>query len=399
MAQVHIIRHNPSAVFCETVEVILIEEDGSIARLVEPSGNVGTQYPQDVGSQWFGTIQNLNVGLAVASARWSDVYKTDVMWTTPGPDRQTCEARRDAYNAIYSTMINAVTSSPINSNRMARFTHPEGFPDPNALFEVQIKAALGANVTVGGGKIAYGTWTDHQPSGASVMHQRDGQTVTTLGLDLVQETMFVLVEKYEKHFAEQGIDFKTQIVWLETLIAVDDAPDRMWERVNTVRKVIADYFGDQRPAGLIYSVSRIPNLDGIVELQPRLVTGTVEIVRSGEIENGHSTWVAIKRPGITEVMISGVGGDNAGAILDTIDTRIRAAGGNGLHVDGVFNSAYLVGSADSVANRAALDEFNKQFSAYYEGVAPAGRTAQFIHGFMDEGHRYGISSRAIFATA
>ena len=31
--------------------------------------------------------------------------------------------------------FNAVTGVPLRSNRMARFTHPEGFPDPAALFE------------------------------------------------------------------------------------------------------------------------------------------------------------------------------------------------------------------------------------------------------------------------
>jgi hypothetical protein len=35
-------------------------------RIVEPSGSVGTQYPKEVGSQWLGTIENLNAGLAQA---------------------------------------------------------------------------------------------------------------------------------------------------------------------------------------------------------------------------------------------------------------------------------------------------------------------------------------------
>jgi enamine deaminase RidA (YjgF/YER057c/UK114 family) len=386
-------------VFCGTAEVVIMENDGSIVRLVEPSGNVGTQYAQDIGSQWFGTLQNLSAGLALAGARWSDIYKTDVMWTTPGPDRETCDGFKNDYNAIYGAMINDVTGGPLNSNRMARFTHPEGFPDPKALFEVQIKAALGATVTVGDGKVAYSTWTDHQPSGASVLHRRDGEVITSLGPDLAQETEFILAEQFGKRLAQQGLDLKTQTVWLETLVAVDDAPEKAWERMEAVSEVIAEYFGGDHPAGLIYAVSRLPNLDGIVEIQPRLVSGEAEIVRSGEIENGHSTWVAIRRPGVTEVLVSGVGGGNAGIVLGTIDTRIRQAGGKGLHADGVFNNAYLVGGADSGANRAALGTFNQQFSAYYQGVVPAGRTAQFVPGFMAEGYQSGISSRAIFASS
>jgi len=398
MSKVHIIRHNPGAVFCQTVEVIIVEEDESIVRLVEPSGNVGTQYPADVGSQWFGTIQNLSAGLALGGATWADVYKTDVLWTTPGPDRDTCEERKNSYNAIYSPMITAVTGCSLNSNRMARFTHPDGFPDPTALFEVQIKAALGADVEVGGGGVKYKNWVDHQPSGASVMHRKGEEMITTLGPDLACEMEFVLVEQYEKRMAEAGVDFKKQTVWMEILVAVDDAPEKTWERVAIVREVFEKYFGENRPAGLIYPVSRIPNLDGIVEPQPRLVSGDAGIVRSGEIVDGFSTWTAIKRPGITEVMVSGVGGDDAGDILNTIDEGIKAAGGQGLIADGVFNNAYVVGGSDSSASRERLTEFNKSFSGYYDGETPAGRTCQFIPGFMNEDYICGISSRAIFAT-
>jgi len=397
MAKVNIIRHNPGAVFCQTAEVIIVEEDASIVRLVEPSGNVGTQYPADVGSQWFGTIQNLAAGLALSGAAWADVYKTDVLWTTPGPDRESCEERKNAYNAIYSPMIAAVTGCSLNSNRMARFTHPDGFPDPTALFEVQIKAALGADVEVGGGQVKYKDWIDLQPSGASVMHQKDGKTVTTLGPDLSREMEFVLVEQYEKRMAAAGVDFKKQTVWMDILVAVDDAPEKTWERIATVREVFEKYFGEDRPAGLIYPVSRIPNLDGIVEPQPRLVSGDVDIIRSSDITDGFSAWTAIKRPGVTEVMVS-VGGDDAGDILNTIDNCIKAAGGEGLIADGVFNNAYVVGGPDSPANRERLTEFNQSFSSYYDGVAPAGRTCQFIPGFMNEKYICGISSRAIFAT-
>ena len=46
--------------------------DGKVVRLIEPSGNVGTQYPNDVGSEWFGTIENLSAGLAQGKVRWSE---------------------------------------------------------------------------------------------------------------------------------------------------------------------------------------------------------------------------------------------------------------------------------------------------------------------------------------
>ena len=92
------------------------------------------------------------------------------------------------------------------------------------------------------------------------MHTRDGEVITSLGSDLAEETAFVLDEHYEKPFAEAGVDFRKQTVWMEILVAVDDAPGKTWERIDTVRRVFEDYFGDDRPAGLIYPVSRIPNL-------------------------------------------------------------------------------------------------------------------------------------------
>ena len=51
MAQVSIIRHNPIAIFSDPTEVIVTDDDNNVFRLVEPSGNVGTQYPGDVGSE------------------------------------------------------------------------------------------------------------------------------------------------------------------------------------------------------------------------------------------------------------------------------------------------------------------------------------------------------------
>lgn len=397
MAQVSIVRHNPIAIFSNPTEVIVKDDHDQVFRLIEPSGNVGTQYPNDIGSEWFGTIENLNKNLVICGVGWSDVYKTDVLWTTPSGDRDVCDRMKDDYNAVYAPMIDAVTGGPLRSNRMARFTHPEGFPDPVALFEVQIKAVAGENVSIGNGVIDYGYWQDHQPSGASVMHTRDGEVITSLGSDLAEETAFVLDEHYLKPFAEAGVDFKKQTVWMEILVAVDDAPEKTWERVDTVRRVFEDYFGDDRPAGLIYPVSRIPNLDGIVEPQPRVVSGDVNITRSGEIEDGFSTWTAIHYGGVTEVMTSAVGGDDAGRQLSTLDARIKAAGGNGLKEDGIFNNAYVVAGADSAANRAWIQEFNASFSAWYEGTAPAGRTAQFIGGIQQASYPSGISNRAIFA--
>ncbi len=397
MAQVSIVRHNPIAIFSNPTEVIVRDDHDHVFRLIEPSGNVGTQYPNDVGSEWFGTIENLNKNLAICGVNWSDVYKTDVLWTTPSADRDVCDRLKDDFNAVYAPMIEAVTGGPLRSNRMARFTHPEGFPDPVALFEVQIKAAAGENVTIGDGVIDYGYWQDHQPSGASVMHTRDGEVITSLGSDLAEETAFVLDEHYLKPFADAGVDFRKQTVWMEILVAVDDAPEKTWERINTVRRVFEEYYGDARPAGLIYPVSRIPNLDGIVEPQPRVVSGDVTISRSGVLEDGFSTWTSIRYGGVTEVMSSAVGGDDAGRQLSTLDARIRAAGGSGLKEDGIFNNAYVVAGEDTTANRAWIQEFNASFTAWYEGTAPAGRTAQFIGGIQQASYPSGISNRAIFA--
>lgn len=396
MAEVHIVRHSPGAVFCNPCEVITIDDDGKLVRLVEPSGNVGTQYPNEVGSEWFGTIENLNAGLAKGKVHWSDVYKTDVLWTTPSDDRDECDERKNAFNAIYGKMISAVTGGPLRSNRMARFTHKEGFPDPVALFEVQIKAAAG-DVEIGGGQLDFGSWIDHQPSGASVMHKKGDEMITTLGPDVAKEMEFVLEEQYAKPFAEKGVDFRKQTVFMEILVGVDDAPDQAWARCEAVRKVFEDYYGDDRPAGLIYPVSRIPNLDGIVEPQPRVVSGDVEIVRSGSLEHGFSTWNAIKHGGITEVMVSAVGGNDASAILDGIDARVKEAGGTGLKADGVFNNAYIAAGADSKANRDSLGAFNPSFTKWYEGTSPAARTAQYVGGIQQDSLAYGVSNRSIFA--
>ena len=60
MAQVSIIRHKPIAIFSNPTEVIVKTDDGNVFRLIEPSGNVGTQYPNEIGSEWFGSIENLN---------------------------------------------------------------------------------------------------------------------------------------------------------------------------------------------------------------------------------------------------------------------------------------------------------------------------------------------------
>jgi len=398
MAQVNIVRHNPIAIFSNPTEVIINDDNGDVVRLVEPSGNVGTQYANDIGSEWFGTIENLNKGLKICGVHWSDVFKTDVLWTTPSADRDECDQFKNDFNACYGAMINAVTGGPIRSNRMARFTHQEGFPDPAALFEIQIKAAAGENVEIGGGKINYGTWVDHQPSGASVMHKgADGEMVTTLGDDLIEEMDFILEKQYAKPFAEEGVDFKKQTVFMEILVAVDDDPAKTWQRIEATRQAFEAYYGDDRPAGLIYPVSRIPNLDSIIEPQPRVVSGNVEIHRSGQLENGFSTWTGFSHHGVREVQVSAVSGTDASTQLGLLDARIKEAGGTGLIENGVFNNAYITAGDDSAANRASIGSFNKSFSAYYSDTKPAGRTAQFIGGIQQEGHASGISTRAIFA--
>ena len=94
MAQVNIIRHNPITIFSNPTEVIVKDDHNNVFRLIEPSGNVGTQYPNDVGSEWFGTIENLNKNLLTCGVTWSDIYKTDVLWTTPSSNRDDCEKRK-----------------------------------------------------------------------------------------------------------------------------------------------------------------------------------------------------------------------------------------------------------------------------------------------------------------
>jgi hypothetical protein len=208
---------------------------------------------------------------------------------------------------------------------------------------------------------------------------------------------FILEEQYAKPFAEAGVDFRKQTVFMEILVAVDDDPAKTWERIEITRKAFANYFGDDRPAGLIYPVSRIPNLDSIIEPQPRVVSGEVKIVRSGQLEDGFSTWTAISHHGVREVMVSAVAGDDANVQLSTIDARIKEAGGQGLKENGIFNNAYISAGDDSAGSRASLVKFNEAFSAYYAGSAPAGRTAQFVGGIQRKGAPYGISNRAIFA--
>ncbi|MBT4100976.1 MAG: hypothetical protein HOE86_25185 [Gemmatimonadetes bacterium] len=317
------------------------------------------------------------------------------MWTTPSDDRDECDQFKNDFNAIYGAMINSATGGPMRSNRMARFTNQEGFPDPAALFEVQIKAAQG-DVEIGSGKLDFGSWVDHQPSGASVSHKKGEEWVHTLGPDVGKEMEFVLEEQYAKGFAEQGIDFRKQTVWMEILVAVDDSPEQTWARIEATRKAFENYFGDDRPAGLIYPVSRIPNLDGVVEPQPRVVSGDVEIQRSGNLEHGFSTWTSIKHGGITEAMVSAVAGNDAASILDSVDERVKQAGGEGLKANGIFNNAYIAAGPDSKANRDSLTAFNPSFSKWYEGTVPSARTAQYVGGIQQEEFAYGISNRAIF---
>ena len=197
--------------------------------------------------------------------------------------------------------------------------------------------------------------------------------------------------------ADAGVDFRSNTVWMEILVGVDDDPAATWDRIEAVRGVFESYFGDDRPAGLIYPVSRIPNMDSVVEPQPRIVSGDVQIARSGNIIDGFSTWTTITSGGVTEVMVSGVGGGDAGQMLATIDGRVKEAGGSGLKEDGVFNNAFVVAGTDSAASRDSLGNFNASYTDYYEGTAPSARTAQFMGGFQQQGKVYGISNRSIFA--
>ena len=65
--------------------------------------------------------------------------------------------------------------------------------------------------------------------------------------------------------------------------------------------------------------------------------------------------------------------------------------------NGIFNNAYIVAKDESEASRQWLVDFNTSFTAYYEGVAPAGRTAQYVGGFVTPDYPCGISNRAVFA--
>ena len=149
------------------------------------------------------------------------------MWTTPSADREECDGFKNDFNAVYAPLINGIAGGhgPMVSNRMARFTHQEGFPDPEALFEVQIKAVQGDHVSIDSGTIDYGYWQDHQPSGASTMHTNAaGETITKVPGGAKAEFDFIM-GNFEEKFAAAGADLKTQCVWVEILVAVDEAGD------------------------------------------------------------------------------------------------------------------------------------------------------------------------------
>ena len=128
MAQVNIVRHNPIAIFSNPTEVIITDDNGHVVRLIEPSGNVGTQYANDVGSEWFGTIENLNKGLEICGVHWSDVYKTDVLWTTPSADRDECDQRKNDFNACYGAMDRRGYRRPHALQPHGPFHPPGRFP-------------------------------------------------------------------------------------------------------------------------------------------------------------------------------------------------------------------------------------------------------------------------------
>jgi hypothetical protein len=105
MPEVHIVHHNPGAVFSTPVEVITVDDRDNVVRQVEPSGKVGTQFPKEIGSQWLGTVDKLSAGLATGRLSWADVYKTDVMWTTPPGGRAAADAFKNDFNRVYQPLL------------------------------------------------------------------------------------------------------------------------------------------------------------------------------------------------------------------------------------------------------------------------------------------------------
>ena len=97
MSSVNIIRYNPIGIFSGTTQTVITYDDKSVVHHVEPSGNVGSQYPKELAAQWLGTIQNLAKGLVKGGATWGDVYATDVLWTTPAGGRAACDAYKNDY--------------------------------------------------------------------------------------------------------------------------------------------------------------------------------------------------------------------------------------------------------------------------------------------------------------
>ena len=165
------------------------------------------------------------------------------MWTTPSADRDECDGFKNDFNAVYAPLIEGIAGGhgPMVSNRMARFTHQEGFPDPEALFEVQIKAVQGDSVSIDSGTIDYGYWQDHQPSGASTMHTNAaGETITKVPGGAGAEFDFIM-GNFEEKFAAAGADLKTQCVWCEILVAVDEAgdDDARWAAVEEGKRTSA----------------------------------------------------------------------------------------------------------------------------------------------------------------
>jgi len=165
------------------------------------------------------------------------------MWTTPSADRDECDGFKNDFNAVYAPLIEGIAGGhgPMVSNRMARFTHQEGFPDPEALFEVQIKAVQGDSVSIDSGTIDYGYWQDHQPSGASTMHTNAaGETITKVPGGAGAEFDFIM-GNFEEKFAAAGADLKTQCVWVEILVAVDEAgdDDARWAAVEEGKRTSA----------------------------------------------------------------------------------------------------------------------------------------------------------------
>jgi hypothetical protein len=119
----------------------------------------------------------------------------------------------------------------------------------DALFEVQIKAIQGESVSIGGGgKIDHGYYCDYQPSGASTMHTNAaGETVTVApGPRGAGRELEFIMAQFESKLRVEGVDCRSQCVWVEILVAVDglDGSTGAWAAVEDAMRAMRAYFPD-----------------------------------------------------------------------------------------------------------------------------------------------------------